>query len=154
MPKVKAPAKRINTSVGGHVRTWPVMLTQIAFVLALALVYARGTMLEGLRDAFDVAPNTETAPRGAGPAASLVLDLICCLPALLVLVRRLVDPSFVLRFAWSHVLFALFALLALASNLWASDRFAALVTGANVVTAAAMLWATAQLVREVALDKD
>ena len=45
MPKVKAPAKRINTSVGGHVRTWPVMLTQIAFVLALALVYARGTML-------------------------------------------------------------------------------------------------------------
>ena len=147
MSKTRLPYKRINTSVGGHVNLWPVRLTQFAFVLALAVVFARGTMLETVRDPFDIEFNADAVPRGPGPAASLVLDLLCCLPALLVLARRLIDPDYKLRFAWSHAAFALFALCAVVSSAWAPDKFLALVTGAHVVAAAALLWATAQLVR-------
>ena len=139
--------KPLNTSAGGDVSTWPARLTQVAFVLALAVVFARATMLETVRDPFDVVYGADAAPRAPGPAASLVLDLLCCLPALLVLTRRLVDPCYNLRFAWSHVAFALFALCAAVSSFWAADKFVALVTGAHIVAAAALLWATAQLVR-------
>jgi tetratricopeptide (TPR) repeat protein len=148
MPKTKPFPKRINTSAGGaDVRDWPAWLTQVAFVLALAAVYARGTMLETVRDAFDITFGADAIPRGPGPAASLVLDLICCIPALLVLVRRVVDRSFTLCFTWSHAAFFAVALWATASNLWAADRFTALVTGAHIVAAAALMWAVAQLVR-------
>jgi O-antigen ligase len=148
MPKPnKLPYKSINTSAGGHVNAWPARLTQFAFVLALAIVFARATMLETVRDPFDIEFNADAVPRGPGPAASLVLDLLCCLPALLVLARRLMDPDYRLRFAWSHVAFALFALCTVVSSLWAADKFVALVTGAHVVAAATLLWATAQLVR-------
>jgi O-antigen ligase len=147
MPKTKLPYRSINTSVGGHVNHWPVRLTQFAFVLALAIVFARATMLETVRDPFDIEFNADAVPRGPGPGASIVLDLLCCLPALLVLARRLVDPAYKLRFAWSHVAFALFALCAVISSFWAADKFLALVTGAHLVAAAALMWATLQLVR-------
>ncbi len=147
MSKQKLPYKPLNASAGGHVVTWPARLTQLALILALAVVFARGTMLESVRDAMDIDFGADAIPRGVGPGASLVLDLICCLPALLVLVRRVVDPSFALRFAWSHVAFLALALCAAASSVWAADRFAALVTGSHVVAAAALLWAVAQLVR-------
>lgn len=147
MPRSKSSPKALNTSAGGHVRTWPARLTQGAFVLALAVVFARGTMLESVRDALEIEFGADPVPRGPGPAASLVLDLLCCLPALLVLVRRLIDPAFALRFAWSHVAFFALALCAALSSLWAADKFIALVTGAHVIAAAALLWAVAQLVR-------
>jgi O-antigen ligase len=76
-----------------------------------------------------------------------VLDLLCCLPALLVLTRRLIDSNYNLRFGWSHVMFAGFALWAVASAAWAPDAFAALVTGSHLIGAAALMWAVAQLVR-------
>jgi O-antigen ligase/tetratricopeptide (TPR) repeat protein len=148
MPKTKPFPRRINTSAGApDVPAWPAWLTQVAFVLALAAVYARGTMLETVRDAFDITFGADAIPRGPGPAASLVLDLLCCIPALLVLVRRAVDRSFSLRLAWSHAALFALALWAMASNLWAADRFTSLVTGAHVVAAAALMWAVAQLVR-------
>ncbi|MGB7160372.1 MAG: O-antigen ligase family protein, partial [Tepidisphaeraceae bacterium] len=147
MPKAKPSSRRVNLSAGADVSAWPARLTQLAFVLALAVVFARGTMLESVRDSIDVDFRADAVPRGAGPAAGLVLDLITCLPALLVLVRRLVDPTFVLRWAWSHLAFGLLAACAALSTLWTADRFLALVTGAHVVAAAALLWAMAQLVR-------
>ena len=147
MSKAKLPYRSINKSVGGHANPWPARLTQFAFVLALAIVFARGTMLETLRDPFDVEFGADAVPRAPGPAASLVLDLLCCVPALLVLTRRLIDSKYSLRFGWSHVAFAGFALWAVVSAAWAPDAFAALVMGSHLVAAAALMWAAAQLVR-------
>src|SRR3982751_3922339 len=82
---------------------WPARLEWFALGLALALVIARGTMQEFLREPFDVLPGAEAAPRAPGPAASLGLDLLCCVPALLVLVRRAIDGRFALRRPLSFV---------------------------------------------------
>ena len=54
--------------------------------VALCAVIARATMVESLREPFG--PQSPFSIRGAGPAASLVMDLICCLPAILVLAGR------------------------------------------------------------------
>jgi O-antigen ligase len=125
---------------------WPAeWLTQIAFVLALGLALARATIGDFSRAASE--PLGSDSPRGAGAAAQVGLDLLCCLPALLVLARRLSDRAYVLRGAWSAVLLAGVAAWALASGLWAADKYAALVGAAHWVAAAAMLWAAAQLVR-------
>ena len=149
MPKSTLPykGKKINTSVGGHVNPWPERLTQVAFVLALAIVFARGTMLETVRDPFDIEFGADAVPRGPGPAASLMLDLLCCVPALLVLTRRLIDAKYTLRFGWSHVAFAALSAWTVASAAWAPDAYVALVTGSHLVAAAALMWAAAQLVR-------
>jgi len=64
-------------------------LTQVAFVLALALVVARVTFPDASRAREALA---STAPRGAGPATSIALDLLCCVPAILVLARFGMNP--------------------------------------------------------------
>ncbi|MGH7178241.1 MAG: hypothetical protein ACREJC_12745, partial [Tepidisphaeraceae bacterium] len=69
-------------------------LTRAALLLAIALVVARATMMDALREPFDVAPNSPDVPRGAGPASGVVLDLLCCAPALLVLLRFAIDRNF------------------------------------------------------------
>jgi len=43
------------------------------------------------------------SPHPPGAAASLGLDLLCCLPALLLLLRRIFDRKFSLRPIWSAV---------------------------------------------------
>ncbi len=122
-------------------------LTQVAFVLAIALVVARGFMLETLRDAFDLSAGTLIAPKGCGPAGSVVLDLLCCLPAILVLLRRVLDKTYIVRFTWAEGLLALFAAWALLSTLWAGDKFQALVLAFHLIATASLFWAMAQLVR-------
>src|SRR5205085_9551746 len=82
---------------------WAPWLTQAAFVLTLVLIIARVLMCESVREGFDVSRNLE-APVGPGPTTTLVLDAFCCLPALLVLLRRVVDREYVIRWAWSQVL--------------------------------------------------
>ena len=125
-----------------------VWLTRAAFVLSAALVLARATMLETLRDPLDVNPGTEAPPDGPGAGSGLVLDLLCCLPALLVLARRVVDPGYALHFAWSLVPLGLLALWTITSTAWAGDKFAAAVGGAHWFCACVFLWSTAQLVRD------
>ena len=126
---------------------WRGGLTQVAFALALAIVIARCTILEALRDAFAVTPGTKPYPLGPGPASSLALDLLCCVPALLVLLRRAMDKGYVLRCTWSQILLApLIGWMALSIR-WADDKFAAMVSTANFVGAMALLWAASQLVR-------
>src|SRR5688500_4500521 len=122
-------------------------LTQTAFALALGIVVARATMLEIVRDPFDVIPDGESVPGGPGPGASLDLDLVACVPALLILARRLLDPLHVLRARPSHAAFALLAVWASISVLWSSDKFNALIGAANLVAGAALLWSLTQLVR-------
>jgi O-Antigen ligase len=86
------------------------------------------------------------APLGAGAATGLVFDLLMCVPALLVLLRRAIDPAFRLRFSVSHILLAALALWAACSSFWASDKFAAAITSSHLVAAAVLVWAMTQMV--------
>src|SRR5688572_19088877 len=125
---------------------WAVV-TRVAFLLLLALVAARLCMTEMLRDVSVVAPGTQAPPRAPGPGTSLLLDLLLCLPAVLVLLRRVFDAQYVVRLAWSHLLLGLFAGWAVLSTAWASDKFAAIVNGFHWVAAVAVVFAASQLVR-------
>lgn len=126
---------------------WGTRLTQVAFLWALVVVCARAMMLESLRDPFDPLPGGEAAPRIIGPASSLLLDLLCCAPALLVLGRRLIDPTYVIRWSWSHLAMGALAAWMALSVAWAGDKFAALVQAASFISALVLLWSATQLVR-------
>jgi O-antigen ligase len=104
-------------------------------------------MSETIRDAVDVTPGGMTAPAAPGPAVTLFLNALCCLPAILVLIRRAIERQFILRWSWSQLLFALLAIWAAASVLWSSDKFTAVVYASTTIAAAALIWSTAQLVR-------
>jgi O-antigen ligase len=122
---------------------WRAMITLAAFILALATAAARCTLLETVRESFSPA----ATPRGPGAVSSLALDLLCCLPAILVLLRRAVDETYILRFTWSHLLILPLAIWMAVSFGWADDKFAALISTANFIAAVALLWAMSQLVR-------
>jgi hypothetical protein len=126
---------------------WPTRLTQLAFGLSLALLIARATFLESIRDPEIVAPGSPPVPHGAGPAASLVLDWLMCLPMLLVILRRIVDRNYDIRSKLSHALFAAIAIWAAISATWASDKFSAVIEASQFIAAAALMWAMTQLVR-------
>lgn len=125
---------------------WPRRLTQLAFLLTLVLVIVRMSMEEILRGAWLPVPGSTPLPAIPGPATSIGLDLLCCVPALLVFARRVFDPSFSIRFAWSFVAMFGLAVWTPLSVLWASDRFAALVSAFGWCSALMLLWSTAQLV--------
>jgi O-antigen ligase len=124
-----------------------VWLTRAAFVLSLGLVLTRATMLETLRSPLDIVPGSLPTPAGPGPGTSLVLDLVAWLPALFVLARAAFDRAYVIRFSWTHLVFVALGLWALLSTAWASDKFAAIVSGFHLLSAAVFLWAATQLVR-------
>src|SRR5256885_6452727 len=142
MPRTKARPARIPQSTAPAAPLPPrgLWLTRAAFVLTAALVVARSTMLETLRNPLDILPGAEPVPRGPGAGSGVVLDLLACLPALLVLARRAIDPAYALRFAWSLVPMALLALWTVASVAWAGDRFAAAVSGFHWLAACVLLW--------------
>ncbi len=123
------------------------IFTHISFGLMLALVVARCTMSESVREPFQVMPGAHTGPHGAGPAGSMALDLFCCVPAILILLRRVLDKSYVLRWTWSQVLLLPLAIWMAMSVRRSDDEFGALIGVANFVAALAILWAAAQLVR-------
>ena len=125
----------------------PEIYTQVAFALTVALVIARAIMVESVRGSVDAIVGGLGAPRGPGPATSLFLDAFCALPAILVLVRRVMDRTYVVRWTWSCVLVALLAIWAVASVAWSTDRFLTLINAANTVGSALLIWSTAQLVR-------
>src|SRR5687767_11780548 len=104
-------------------------------------------MVEELRAPFEPRPGVVGPPENAGPATSVFLNLVCCLPALLVLLRRAFDGQYVVRWSWGHAVLGLLATWMALSVAWSSDRFAAMVEASNFVAALAMLWAMSQLVR-------
>ena len=118
-------------------------VTQLAFYGGLAVVIARATILETTRDASAIAG----APRGAGAGVGVVLDLLAFLPALLVLGRRVVDRTYVVRGSWALGLGGALGLWTLLSVWWAGDKFAAAVDGFHLAAALGLLWAMSQLVR-------
>ena len=148
----KAPAPAAAAAAARHSSDdaeslLPVLLSRAALILTLALVIARALMSETVRDAVDVVPNGMAAPAAPGPAATLFLNALCCLPAILVLFRRATDRPFLLRWSWSQVFFALLAVWSAASVLWSADKFTAIVYASTIIAAAALVWSTAQLVR-------
>ncbi len=126
---------------------WCAMLTQLAFGLALSLVAARCMLLETIRDPFEIRVNSTAIPSGPGADTSLIFDLLCCLPAILVLLRRSLDKTYTLRWNWSLVLILPLAFWMSASVRWADDKFADVISTANFLSALALLWAMSQIVR-------
>ncbi len=122
-------------------------LTGAAFFLSLVLVIARAMMTETIRGGNFRAFSSEYAPQGPGPATSLLMDLLFCLPALLVLVRRVIDRGYALRLSWSALPMGLLAAWAAASVIWSDDKFSAAISAANWVAALVFIWSTTQLVR-------
>ena len=100
-------------------------------------------MLETLHEPLSSLQSTTPAPRGCGPAGSVVLDLLCCVPALLVLFRRAVDKTYIIRLTIAEALLGLFSLWALLSPLWAANKAQALILSFHLVAGAAMFWAMA-----------
>ncbi|HWP40288.1 MAG TPA: O-antigen ligase family protein, partial [Tepidisphaeraceae bacterium] len=123
--------------------------SSLALVLVAILVIARASFSQTLRDPLDAVPDPygQAVPRAAGPTTGLVIDLLACAAPLLVLSRRASDPGFGLRCTGSPLLLMALAGLAIGSALWASDKFAALVTAAHLLAAAAIAWTAWQLVR-------
>ena len=123
-----------------------IWISRIALGLAITLVVARATMTEMLRDPFQVQPGTQSAPRGLGASGSVVLDLLMCLPAILVLVRSSADRAYMISFSRVHFYgFALAAWIVI-STFWATDRFAAAVESTHWGAAIVLMWAVSQLV--------
>ncbi len=122
-------------------------ITRIAFGLLLAIVITRLTTEEFIRDPWDVVPGGIAAPRAAGAAAGLVLDLLSLLPALAILLRAAFDPDYHLRWRWSYLPMFILGLWAVASTAWSSDKFLAAVTSSHLLAGFCVLWAASQLVR-------
>ena len=76
-----------------------------------------------------------------------MLDLICCVPALLVLLRRALDRKYIIRLTPAQASLGIFALVAIASTSWAANKSQALTLSFHVLAAAMIFWAMAQVVR-------
>jgi len=123
-------------------------LTQAAFVIALAGVIARATVNDALRDPFETALGAKAAASGPGPATSLGFDLIFWLPAILILFRRVLDRTYVLRKSLAVIPFILLGICMMLSVNWAvGDRFATIITASQFLSAGVLMWAGTQLVR-------
>lgn len=148
MPSARKPATRpsASTADAANIERWA-WISQLAFYLLIALVCARAALTETIHDPLEVQPGATIAPRFPGPATSLFLDLLCCVPAILVLLRRVLDSHYIIRWNWSHVLMAGLAVWMAISVSWAGDKFAAMITAANSVSAFVLLFSASQLVR-------
>jgi hypothetical protein len=122
-------------------------LNTTALVLALALVTSRCLTGEFLRDPSEVMPGANSAPRGVGAAIGVMLDLACCVPALLVLLNQSLTRTR-RRTGGAATFFLAFAALAAVSFCWASDRYAAAVGASHLLAAGALLWAMSQIVHD------
>ena len=115
---------------------------------SIALCLSRAMMMEIAREPFVLIPGEAMPTGGAGSVVTVVLDMLCFLPALFVGLRAMVDQGFRLRWAYSAGLLLCLGLWALASVFWSADRFVAACSAGKLVSGAAMLWALVQLVRD------
>ncbi len=122
-------------------------ITQIAFFVALALLAARCTILEAVREPFQVSPGVAPYPRGPGASTSLALDLLSCVPAMLVILRAAIDRGYAIRHSASIFLAVILTAWLIFSIKWANDKFAAMISAADFAAAIVLLWTAMQLVR-------
>jgi O-antigen ligase len=146
MPKAatKSAKRSAPPTLGPAESPWR-FLTRFAFVLMLLLVVVRATISESVNSDFQMAGSV-AAPATPGPATGLLLDLLFCIPALLVLARRLVDLSYGIRCDRAHLIMFGLGLWTLLSVFWASDKFVAAVSAAHWLAGLVMLWSASQLV--------
>jgi O-antigen ligase len=121
-------------------------LGHLAFAILIAIVVARCLMLEAIRSVGDFSSVGGSNSQGPGAATSIMLDWLSIVPVLLILGRRVLDPSRTIRFAWASVLLAALAVWALASVVWADDKYLALISAARIASGAAIFWSATQLV--------
>jgi len=126
---------------------------RLALLIALAIVVARCTMLETIRDPMDLAPGSDAPPSGPGATTSLVLSLLSLLPAVLVLARGAFDRGFRFTRSFALVGLVIVGIWAMVSAFWASDPFMAAIAGFNWLSGMMLAWAMAQVVRTPARAK-
>jgi tetratricopeptide (TPR) repeat protein len=119
-------------------------LSRLALAMAIVLVLSRAMLAESVRDVGSFDPGTPESP---GATVIVILDWLAFVPMLLVLVRRMLDPTYTLRFAWAHGALAVLAILGVASTAWASDKYLALLSSGSLLSGAALLWTFSQVVR-------
>ena len=120
-------------------------LTLAALAIALAAVATRCTIMELNNAILDFGADGDGG--GPGPSTTIALDLICWLPALLIGVRRAIDPTYVLRWHVSHLLLIGVATWITLSAIWSGNRFDALIGASTWWAGAALYWAASQLCR-------
>ena len=143
----KSPSPSVAKSSQADPLIDPDLYTQLAFILTLALIIARAIMTENARDSVDAVIKGLTAPRTISAGGILFLDALCTVPAILVLMRRVCDRTYVIRWTWSCLLIGLLAIWAMCSIAWSTDKFLTLISAANTFASATLIWSTAQLVR-------
>jgi tetratricopeptide (TPR) repeat protein len=139
---MKARATEDSPSVPAHAA-----ISASALVVAMSLVIARATMLESLRDPFDISPGALSLGRGPGAATTVVLNVLSFVPVLLVLLRRLVDRTYALRASMLDAIIVALGLWALGSTFWANDKFAAILGASTWCAFLMLLWTFSQVVR-------
>lgn len=120
-------------------------LTLAALVIALAAVATRCTIMELNNAILDFGADGDGG--GPGPSTTIALDLICWLPALLIGVRRAIDPTYVLRWHVSHLLLIAVAAWVTLSSIWSGNKFDALIGAGTWWAGASLYWAASQLCR-------
>ncbi|MDB5325449.1 MAG: O-antigen polymerase [Phycisphaerales bacterium] len=120
-------------------------LTLAALVIALAAVATRCTIMELNNAILDFGADGDGG--GPGPSMTIALDLICWLPALLIGIRRAIDPTYVLRWHVSHLLLIGVAAWVTLSAIWAGNKFDALIGAGTWWAGASLYWAASQLCR-------
>ncbi len=125
-------------------------LTRLAFRLAAVLAAARAMTSTYVRDVLPVLPLApgELAPAdGAGASTVVVLNTLCLLPAVLVLMRWMLDAGFRLSRSWSVVALAVLATWAFVSHVWSSDQYFTAIAASDWLAAAALIFAFASTAR-------
>jgi O-antigen ligase len=121
-------------------------LIVVALITALAVVIARSTVLESSREEIHLPADRTSAPHSTGAAAGLTLDLIACIPALLALAARAVQPEEVNQGSVACGLAMMLGAWVAASCCWADDKFAAVVHAGHFCAGLCLLWAVSQCV--------
>ena len=116
----------------------------ICWVLVIAVVLTRTTLLELLREPFAVTVGSAAAPAAPGPATTLLLNLLSALPLFLLLLRDIRSAAPLRQPAANSLLIVSGALAAL-STAWASDKFAAIVTASTWLSCGCLASAVARL---------
>src|SRR5438128_1486596 len=146
MPTISHKHQRKPKIAAADRRPWENASTA-AFIVSLALVLCRALMGDSIRAVLDPLEGSIATPSAPGPGTSIALDLLCCLPALILLCRAALDRTFTLNRSllyWPMLALGGWAVL---SVWWAPDKFAALVSASHFVAAMIFLWSASQLVR-------
>ncbi|HEX4795836.1 MAG TPA: hypothetical protein VH370_18760 [Humisphaera sp.] len=146
MPTISQKHQRKPKTTTEDRRPWENVSVTV-FIVSLALVACRALMGDSIRAVLDPLEGSIPTPSAPGPGTSIALDLLCCLPALILLCRAVLDRTFLLTRSWLYWPMLALGGWAVLSVLWASDQFAAIVSASHFAAAMIFLWSASQIVR-------